>query len=254
MSISFPCENIELLIDPSSKSEWNSINNKLKTRPMAEAFFRRIIYKLITMNIIDKRKSFIDLGAWIGDNSLVWAKMITGIVYAIDPSNNNCDYINYMSKLNGIKNIKTVCRAINSKVEVISTDSSMQHCTFQHNSTGKHKMLTTTLDKLDLKDIGFIHLDVEGMESDVIEGGINLIKKSRPVVAFEQHLDSDDYKGLSNTMKSMNYKVYMITETMPHCNVDCRNFISIPNEKLTNIDIATILGNELGFSDILDVQ
>ena len=39
-------------------------------------------------------------------------------------------------------------------------------------------MLTTTLDKLDLKDIGFIHLDVEGMESDVIEGGINLIKKS----------------------------------------------------------------------------
>ena len=44
-------------------------------------------------NVIDKNKNIIDLGAWIGDNSIPWAKNIDGIVYAIDPSKENCKYI-----------------------------------------------------------------------------------------------------------------------------------------------------------------
>ena len=40
--------------------------------------------------------NIIDLGAWIGDNAIPWAKNINHIVYAIDPSSQNIEFITKM--------------------------------------------------------------------------------------------------------------------------------------------------------------
>ena len=57
------------------------------TRVEAEPCFRRIITYLIINNII--KNNIIDLGAWMGDNAIVWSLMVKDIVYAIDPSPEN---------------------------------------------------------------------------------------------------------------------------------------------------------------------
>jgi hypothetical protein len=52
-----------------------------KKRDNHEVMFRRINTYLIKNKII--KNNIIDLGAWIGDNSIPWAKNIDGTVYAI---------------------------------------------------------------------------------------------------------------------------------------------------------------------------
>ena len=74
-------------------------------------------FNLVKNNIINKDKNFIDLGAWIGDNSLPWAKLLkklngNGIIYAIDPSEYNCNFIEKTANLNQLStNIKTIQKA-----------------------------------------------------------------------------------------------------------------------------------------------
>ena len=48
-----------------------------------EIGYRKLIYDCIANNLIDVNKNIIDSGSWIGDNALVWAKLIKGVVYAI---------------------------------------------------------------------------------------------------------------------------------------------------------------------------
>ena len=77
-----------------------------KGRDNHEILFRRINTFLIKNNLI--KNNIIDLGAWIGDNTIPWAKNIDGFVYAIDPSPDNCDFINKTCNLNNIINVKTI--------------------------------------------------------------------------------------------------------------------------------------------------
>lgn len=51
---------------------------------------------------------------------------------------------------------------------------------------------TTTLDKEDLVDVGFVKIDVEGYELAVLRGARGLIERERPVLMVEieqRHLD-----------------------------------------------------------------
>ena len=94
-----------------------------KTRDNHEVLFRRINTFLIQNDII--KNNIIDLGAWIGDNSIPWAKNIDGIVYAIDPSTDNCDFINKICELNQIKNVKTIQHGISNCCELLTTNDNI---------------------------------------------------------------------------------------------------------------------------------
>ena len=71
-----------------------------------EIFFRRIISFFLKRKLI--KGNIIDLGAWIGDNAIPWAKNINHIVYAIDPSSQNIEFITKMCLHNDVSNIKTI--------------------------------------------------------------------------------------------------------------------------------------------------
>ncbi len=232
---------INLIDDPKS--------NLFSSRDNHEVLFRRINTYLINKKIITK--NIIDLGAWIGDNSIPWAKNIDGIVYAIDPSPTNIKFINDMCAINDIENIKCIERAISDKCEIVSTNDCIDHCSFVYNNSannGKNKFEAVSLDYLHeqniLNDIGYIHLDVEGMEFRILQGSTNIIDKFRPVITFEQHLQIDDYDVILNFLKGKNYITFLINEVLPGCRTDCRNSISFPQEIYTE-DIIEQIHNML---------
>lgn len=209
-----------------------------KTRDNHEVVFRRINTFLMKHNVI--KNNIIDLGAWMGDNSLPWAKNLKekgkdNLVYAIDPSPNNCDYITKMCELNQITNVKTIKTAINDVNEVLTTNYNIDHCSFVYGGgEPETRVNAVSLDFLyemkAIENVGYIHLDVEGMEYRVIQGSDALINACRPVITFEQHLEIDNYAILLAFLKNKNYSVYLIDEVLPGCRHDCRNSLAFPNE------------------------
>ena len=210
-------------------------SKRFKTRNNHEVLFRRINTYLIKNNII--KNNIIDLGAWIGDNSIPWAKNISGTVYAIDPSTDNCNFINKTCEINNIKNVKTIKSAISNCNEPLSTNKNINHCSFVYGNpklNGKIKVNAVSLDHLyetkEIDNIGYIHLDVEGMEYKIIIGSSKIINKYRPIISFEQHLEIDDYNIILTHLKEKNYTVFLIDEILPGCRPDCRNSFAFPNE------------------------
>lgn len=57
---------------------------------------------------------------------------------------------------------------------------------------GDIEVYTMTIDSLQLDQCSLIHLDVEGYEFNVLKGGINTIKKFKPVLALEISKDKDE--------------------------------------------------------------
>lgn len=225
-----------------------------KNRDAHESLFRKINTFLIKNKII--KKNIIDSGAWIGDNSIPWAKNIDGIVYAIDPSVENCDFIDKMCESNDILNIKTIVTALSDTNEILTTDNDIRHCSFVYGNTGlngMNKIESVSLDYLyeknEIDNIGYIHLDVEGMEYKAINGGSSIIDRFRPIVSFEQHLELEDYNIMLNYFTNKNYKVYLVDEVLLGCRHDCRNSFAFPDEIITN-DLITKINNFIG-RDIL---
>jgi FkbM family methyltransferase len=57
------------------------------------------------------------------------------------------------------------------------------------NTNTKGKIPMITIDSLDLDDLDFIQLDVEGFESSILLGAMNTIKKFKPVISCENGND-----------------------------------------------------------------
>ena len=202
-----------------------------------EVLFRRMHTYLMDAGVI--KNNIIDLGAWIGDNTIPWSKRSgsdakRSVVYAIDPSRENCDFIQIMCDHNQIDNVKIFQTAVSDKMETLSTNDDMYHCTFVQGGEGRNKVNAITLDHLfnigEIENIGYIHLDVEGMEYKVILGAEKIIDSYKPVITFEQHLEIDNYNLILEHLTNKNYVVFLIDEVLPGCRPDCRNSIAFPKE------------------------
>lgn len=213
-----------------------------QTRDNHEVLFRRIHTYLIKNKII--HGNVIDLGAWMGDNSIPWALNLKHTIYSIDPSPNNIEYIEKMAKQNNISNIKTIKSAISDKNQILWTNDNINHCEFKIHS-GRTKVESVTLDYLYsqgvIDNIKYIHLDVEGFEFNVIKGSENIINIFNPIISFEQHINTDNYIELSNHLKHKRYDVFLINEQLPGCKPDCRNFLAFPTN--LKIDVNQISEN-----------
>jgi len=172
------------------------------------------------------------------------------LVYAIDPSPDNCQFIRDLASLNNIQNIRVIEKAISDKREVLCTNDHLTHCSFvsdedsEQKCTVRNQVNAWSLDDLyaagEIADIAYIHLDVEGMENRVVAGATKLISECRPIIAFEQHLEQDPFIELSAHIAEKGYTVYLINEVLPGCRPDCRNFIAFPSDRFDDAFIEAI--------------
>ena len=233
-------------------------SNTFSARVNKESLFRQVHTYLIKSNIIDPTKNVIDLGAWIGDNSIPWSKLFSGKIYAIDPSSENCEFIQILKEMNSSDNVIILQTAISESERVLHTHGDLHHTSFVYGNTtdeGSTKVKSTSLDSLcsngTIENIGYIHLDVEGMEYDVVKGAKSLIEIYRPVFSYEVHLQSDVHvDDLRKYFLGLNYKLFMINEVLFGCHSDCRNILAIPSEKIGDFFMEKYIKNLNVLNDI----
>jgi FkbM family methyltransferase len=169
------------------------------------------------------------------------------LVYAIDPSPDNCQFIRDLASLNNIQNIRVIEKAISDKREVLCTNDDLTHCSFvsdEDSLTVRNQVNAWSLDDLyaagEIADVAYIHLDVEGMENRVVAGAQKLINTYKPIIAFEQHLEQDPFIELSAHIAEKGYVVYLINEVLPGCRPDCRNFMAFPIDRFDDAFVEAI--------------
>lgn len=223
---------------------------KYRNRSNSEPLLRRIVCQLYKNNLIDKKLSVIDIGCWLADNTIVWSNFLDkekANVLAIDPAESNIAFGKLLADINKCQNIEWY-QAVCADVEGIPLyyENRIDHATFNAKGDGTpSRIKTTTLDSIVGKNryacVGLLHIDVEGFEERVLKGAENIIKYSKPIIIFEQHICKEDSASICKKLEKESYTVYMINEVLPGCEKDCRNFIAIQND----IDISIILNVEV---------
>lgn len=144
---------------------------------------------------LKKGNNVIDAGAYTGLFTLYAAKKVgnTGKVIAFEPDPYNNIMLRRNLKLNNVKNVVIVKKGLYSKDDVLPFDIqsigsnivSINHVF--HNRKTINKITVTTLDKelerLHIKKINFVKMDIEGAEIEAMEGFKNTIKNN-PNIQF----------------------------------------------------------------------
>jgi len=158
-----------------------------------------------------KGKIIVDAGANIGGFSLFAAKNGAKYIYAFEPIEGSIEIIKKNAKLNGCeKIIKAVPYALGDKNEMakIVSSGSGDVCAsmiFTRPGVGTVDIEIKTLDSYakNIK-IGFLKMDVEGYENNILIGGKKVLSKTKPMMVICAYHKPDDMIVLPNTVLSIN--------------------------------------------------
>ena len=142
-------------------------------------------------------KNFLDIGAHSGTYSLCLARNFNQ-VYAFEPQRMTFYTLCGSVALSNLRNIQCLNFGLGSSVQsgstelkIISADgggSTIQPVHSDQQILAVETVEIRTLDSLQLENVGFIKMDVEGNELDVLRGGISSIKRwGRPRILFENN-------------------------------------------------------------------
>lgn len=90
------------------------------------------------------------------------------------------------------------------------------------------------LDDFAIGDVGFVKIDVEGHEVEVLKGGTTTIRQSRPVVLIE--LRDQTYEAVKSWFLDLNYSIWRLQDFLPVRGEEA-NYIFLPNERIPELDI-----------------
>ena len=209
------------------------------SRPRAEVLLRSAVYNMYKTKFIDPKESIVDIGCFIGDNAIPWATMLDGeaVVYAIDPSSDNIDYVQELARRNEINNLKLVravcadCLDVPMQMVTSTSTDNAQFFVGSADDTGPRSTTISEIVKNRSSKVGLVHVDVEGLELIVLRGAGDVIEEDRPVIIYEQHISKEDLTPVAAFLRNLNYKIFMLNEVVPGSSLDCRNFVAVPSER-----------------------
>lgn len=158
-------------LGPSHKT--SVITRTVRTGTPYEAVLLEHIYGLKLSGLA------LDIGANVGNHAL-WFAMVCGLdVVAFEPIVHRELVANVeLNHLEGRVRIEPVALG--------ATGSRAVHFGRGRLRTGSGQIPVRTLDSYRLEDVSVIKIDVEGMEPDVLEGGIETIRCNRPLIYTEE--------------------------------------------------------------------
>lgn len=167
---------------------------------------------------LDKAISFcknfrtaLDIGANYGIMSYHMSKIFNQIHgFEIVPEVNECFKLN-VNNFN-LKNVNVHDCGLGNKEDLVSLNFRPTKTFSTHvdptSTSGNIKI--KTLDSFNFENVDFIKIDTEGYETFIVQGGIETIKKYKPVILYERKLHSLRYNQEKNSvldfLKEYGYK------------------------------------------------
>jgi len=173
---------------------------------------------------LKKDSVFLDIGSNYGWHSIIAAKLCDK-VFSFEPQTLMYEIQKLSIEENKIENCilyKQALGNVESTKEMSPIDYNMNGVNIGDLSIGHggEEVNVTTLDLMNLEKVDLIKIDVQGYEKFIIEGGIETIKKHKPImiVEFEEfQLNKFGYgsKNLFEKIKELDYEIYFLEYTYP---------------------------------------
>ncbi len=169
------------------------------------------------VNFNPEGEVFADCGGYTGDTALVFQRLKLPLkkYYFIEP-----DPANTAKAKNTLKEFKNIvfcsCATGKAKSEATFDANGAGGCLTEN---GKLKINIETLDDLIKEPITFIKMDIEGSESETIEGAKKQIIKHKPKLAVCAYHKPDDAWKLAFQIKELrpDYKLYFRVYQSSYC-------------------------------------
>jgi FkbM family methyltransferase len=160
-------------------------------------------------NYINPNRNILEIGGHCGTSSVVYSSFLNDNqkLYVYEPQNNMYNLLVQNINQNNLQNkiiphnLGVFCFEGNGKMNGIDLDGgggvvakryneeNNMNCNFGGIGLGDdgENISLTTIDNMNLDDIGFIHCDAQGSENFIFSKGIETIKKYRPVILYENN-------------------------------------------------------------------
>lgn len=149
-----------------------------------------------------KNKDIIDAGAYTGDTSIPLTDVTDKNIYAFEPFEETFNLLCKNIKDNNITNIIPIQKSLgntNGDRTLYLSGNNAQGITSDEDLRDYDEKITvqeTTIDTFvgeNNLDVGFITIDVEGAELDLLNGAINTIKTQKPILKISMYHRVTDY-------------------------------------------------------------
>lgn len=154
-------------------------------------------------NFIPKKGIFLDIGANIGNHSIMFSSYYNDIeVFSFEPFLSNYELLSYNTRFYPKIHPLKLALGSNEGIVHISSDNNTNKGGASLSIKGE-KCPVMALDSLNIKNISFIKIDIEGHELSAIEGAIKTIIQSKPIIWIE------DFTGetIDYLVNNLNYKI-----------------------------------------------
>lgn len=171
-----------------------------------------------------KEGVFIDIGANLGKYTVFMGKKLgeKGKVISIEPEIHTVAILKKNVEINHLKNVFVIDKACSSKngksvlyLEGTKYSGGLHSLKKYPHHVNKTIIETETLDsiinRLKIKRVDLIKIDVEGNELEVLIGAKEILKKYSPKIICES-LDEESEKGIRSILKEYNYTVERVSD------------------------------------------
>lgn len=155
-------------------------------------------------------KDFLDVGAFIGDTALLFAKKYSPKqVYAYEPVKENIELLEKTIAGNKSELIVPIKKGLGDKnslleifVDIDHLSGSSTNQTTINNQRMKQTIEVTTIDsECKSRTVGLIKMDIEGAEYSAITGGLETIKRDKPVLLISMYHTGKDFFEIPPILK-----------------------------------------------------
>jgi FkbM family methyltransferase len=164
--------------------------------------------------VVDSGRAAVDVGAHAGSYTVKLAR-IAPKVFAFEPDTEMADLLRRAAPRNVVVSSDAVSDTAGMKTFRVPVAEGRASVTLgslaplESVATVDRQVRTTTLDQLADEDIGFVKIDVEGHEAEVLAGGRELLRKRRPVFLLEAN-DADDVARLGAFFADQDYAGFFV--------------------------------------------
>lgn len=194
----------------------------------------------------------LDTGAQFGEKACNLATAAPNrVVHAIDPSPKNVAKI--QEKFGALPNLRVKAAGMGREVgKMKARDSSF-------NMPVGAEFDVLTLDSMFFDkgiDLAFAHLDVEGLELDVLHGAVETIAHSKPLFTAEVrvHKEPAFTTKLLGFIDSMEYDAYIIDEVCGYPHMDYRNLLCFPRTMMKKLEYSPTFNLAIATKAIFRVE